>query len=134
MEFKLGTPALLFPAISLLLLAYSNRFFALTQLVRDLHDEYQKKPDVHIIKQIKNLKLRVYMIRNMQAFGILSIFFCVLCMFLLFLEYHLYSRIMFGLALLCMLVSLFISFLEINLSTKALNLELSDIEGLLKKS
>jgi hypothetical protein len=128
MELALSTPSLLFPALSLLMLAYTNRFLALAKLIRDLREEYNKRPDSNIISQIKNLKLRVSLIKNMQAFGTLSIFFCVGCMFLLFMGFDTIARICFGFALILMLISMLLSLWEINLSTTALNLVISDLE------
>jgi hypothetical protein len=84
MELTLTTPALLFPALSLLLLAYTNRFLALANLIRNLHHRYQTEPNPGVAGQLANLRKRVYIIRNMQALGLASLFCCVLCMFLLF--------------------------------------------------
>lgn len=129
-QLTLTTPALLFPAISLLLLAYTNRFLAIANLIRKLHSDYKETPDTLIMGQIKSLRSRVVLIRNMQAFGISSLFCCVLCMFLIFAGTHLISEIVFGIALLLLLVSLGLSLHEIQISVKALNIQLSDLEAL----
>ncbi|MDX1957354.1 MAG: DUF2721 domain-containing protein [Leptospiraceae bacterium] len=134
MQLELGTPALLFPAISLLFLAYTNRFVALSRLVRDLHKEYLETLDPNILEQIKNLKLRLYLIRNMQAFGTISIIFCTLTMFLIFLKITSYAEISFLAGMGFLLLSMLVSFWEIHISIKAVNLEISDIEGLIKKT
>jgi hypothetical protein len=84
MEITLTTPALLFPAVSLLMLAYTNRFLALAALIRSLHSQHRDNPDNMIVEQIRNLRYRVTLIRNMQALGVSSLLGCVLCMFLLF--------------------------------------------------
>lgn len=68
MELTLTTPALLFPAISLLLLAYTNRFLTLASLIRDLYARYKAQPDPRIKGQLANLCYRIVIIRNMQAF------------------------------------------------------------------
>jgi hypothetical protein len=82
MELSITTPALLFPAISLLMLAYTNRFLAIANLIRNLHDKYKKDPnEKHIVAQIRNLRVRIRLIRNMQAFGVISFLFCVVCYF-----------------------------------------------------
>ncbi|MCB1178835.1 MAG: DUF2721 domain-containing protein [Leptospiraceae bacterium] len=133
MELNLATPALLFPAISLLLLAFTNRFLAITKLIRDLHQEYFKSPGKSTISEIKNLRKRLYLIRNMQAFGVLSLFFCVFCMFLLFIGFSEWAKYIFAFSLFLMLFSLALSIMEIQISTNALNLRLSDIEELNKK-
>ncbi len=82
----LTTPALLFSAISLLLLAYTNRFLALASLVRSLYAEYKEKPNEIIFGQISNLKQRLMLIRNMQIYGIVSLLLCVVSMFLIYVK------------------------------------------------
>ena len=128
-SLTLTTPALLFPAISLLLLAYTNRFLAVATLIRQLHSAFKKNPNTIIIGQIESLRQRVVLIRNMQAFGISSLFFCVLCMFLIFAGKHAFGEIVFGIALILLLISLALSLREIQISVKALNIQLSDLEA-----
>ena len=129
MSINLTTPALLFPAISLLLLAYTNRFLAIATLIRNLHKKHKENPDHKIIAgQISNLKTRLNLIKNMQIFGISSFFLCVLSMFMLFSENQDWGNYIFGASILLLLVSLGISLREIQISTKALNLELSDMQ------
>ncbi|MDX9955040.1 MAG: DUF2721 domain-containing protein [Anaerolineae bacterium] len=128
MELTLTTPALLFPALSLLLLAYTNRFLTLASLIRELHRRYQMDHEPGVAGQLSNLQRRVYIIRDMQAFGIASLFGCVLCMFLLFAGQLLAGEIIFGLALLLMLISLGLSFWEILISVDALRLQIRDME------
>ncbi len=128
MEFNLTTPALLFPAISLLLLAYTNRFLAVASLIRGLHRRYQENPDQLVKGQIKNLRRRLYLIRNMQALGILSLFLCVLCMFVLFADEQRWGSYIFGVSLILLMASLALSIREIQISIRALKLELSDME------
>ena len=129
MEITLTTPALLFPAISLLLLAYTNRFLAIANMVRQLHAKYLQDPKKGVlVGQIKNLKLRLHMIRNMQIFGVSSFFFCVLSMIFIFQEAGDWGSYSFGISMILLLISLLISLREIQISTKALELELSDME------
>lgn len=128
MDFTLTTPGLLFPAVSLLLLAYTNRFLALASLIRTLHSTYKTSPDKVLLDQIKNLRYRVLLIRNMQTLGIASLFLCVLCMFLIFAGHYEPSKYIFGISLLLLLWSLGLSIKEIQISVNALNLHLSDIE------
>jgi hypothetical protein len=128
MEINLSSPALLFPAVSLLLLAYTNRFLALASLIRTLHSDYKVSQDELIIKQIQNLRHRVLLIRNMQATGVSSIFLCVLCMFLLFAGQIQFGKVIFAISLMFLMVSLALSIREIQLSVDALNLHLSDLE------
>ena len=128
MELNITTPALLFPAISLLLLAYTNRFLALAALIRELKAQYRAKPDPHIIMQIDNLRKRVYLIRDMQGLGIGSLLCCVVAMFLLFVGHVFAAQIMFGASLIVMAVSLIFTIREIKISVDALNVHLKDIE------
>ncbi|WP_109831098.1 DUF2721 domain-containing protein [Reichenbachiella versicolor] len=129
MELAISTPALLFPAITLLMLAYTNRFLALATLVRGLHAKYKSDPDKTIVvDQIKNLRLRLNLTRRMQAFGVVSFVLTVLCMLALYLEKEMVAEVFFGLSLFSLLISLIFSLWEIQISTKALNLELSDME------
>jgi hypothetical protein len=66
----------------------------------------------------------------MQGLGVLSFFFCVLCMTFIFLGNQTYTLIIFSLSLLSLMVSLGLSLYEIFISTNALQIELRDIEGL----
>lgn len=126
--FTLTTPALLFSAISLILLAYTNRFVAYTQVVRNLHKQYVENPSSVIKGQIENLRRRLYLIRTMQILGVSSLFLCVITMFLVFVGYKLVGAYMFGLALLLLCTSLAISIREIQISVGALELHLSNME------
>ena len=128
MEINLTTPALLFPAITLLLLAFSNRFLAIATVIRSLHDRYQVNPDEMIIEQIGSLRHRMTLIRNMQVLGVLSLLLCVVCMFVLFAGFILLGKVIFGISLVLMIVSLGMSLREIQISVDALNLQLSDLE------
>ncbi len=127
MEIEISTPALLFPAISLLLLAYTNRFLAVAQLIRMLHRQSNERENSDEYKQIENLRYRLELTKWMQFFGVLSILLCTLSMFQLFLGYLSAGKQVFGLSLAVMCLSLFISLWEVLISTKALNLELSDM-------
>lgn len=134
MEIDLTTPALLFPAISLLLLAYTNRFLAIASLIRGLHSEYKKDPNSIIAGQMKNLRLRISLIKKMQAWGVLSLFFCVLCMFVLFAGELFIGKIIFAISLLLLMGSLGMSVYEIHISIIALKIQISDIELFKKES
>jgi len=131
MEISFNTPALLFPAISLIMLAYTNRFLALSSRVRNLHDKYQNQEQKQLIHgQIKNLRYRLKLIKNMQALGVVTFLGCILCMYLIYVQFMLAANVVFAISLLSFSASLRLSLLEIQLSTKALELELSDMEGL----
>ena len=128
MQITLTTPALLFPAISLLLLAYTNRFLAIATLIRQLHKSYLNDPKSVLEGQLKNLRKRLFLIRAMQMFGVVSLLLCVLAMFFIYLKVGEWGSVIFGISLVLLLLSLVISVREIQLSTKALDLELSDME------
>ncbi len=135
MEISFTTPALLFPAISLLLLAYTNRYLAIANLIRKLHDEYMRGEKNHLLlKQIKILRSRINLVRQMQAFGVFSFLCCVITMYGVYMEWTEAIKIIFAISLLSLLASLFISLLEITQSTKALELEISDMEDLEKEN
>ena len=131
MELSVNIPALLFPAISLIMLAYTNRFLALSNRVRMLHDKYQVIEQRHIVfGQIKNLKYRIKLVQNMQTYGVANLLSSILCMFFIFIEYQAVAKFIFAVSLITFSISIFLSFIEIRLSTKAIELELSDMEGL----
>lgn len=127
-ELTLTTPALLFSAVSLILLAYTNRFLSYAQLVRTLKDQYIKSPTTITAGQIDNLRKRLNLTRLMQELGISSLFLCVVTMFLIYIDLQVISAYVFGLALLLLIGSLGVSVWEINISVKALDLHLSDME------
>jgi len=132
MDIEISTPALLFPAVSLLLLAYTNRFLAVAQLIRMLHRQSNERDNFEEYKQIQSLKHRLELTKWMQFFGVLSILLCTFSMFALFLQYLEMGKKVFGLSLIAMCASLFISLWEVIISTKALNLELSDMGDKMK--
>src|SRR3954451_2378012 len=131
MDITFNTPALLFPAISLIMLAYTNRFLALANLVRTLYAEYLKSEKQSVLYgQIKNLKYRLRLIKNMQALGVLSFLCCIVCMYCIYLDNKNAADILFALSLVFFLWSLILSLIEIQMSTKALELQLGDMEDL----
>lgn len=129
MAIEISTPALLFPAISLLLLAYTNRFMGLAQLIRELHGRMGGSQDGTIKRQIDNLRRRVKLIIQMQTLGVLSITACVLAMVSLYLGANQLGHFSFGLSLLLMTGSLVLSLMEILISGKALKIELEDMQN-----
>ena len=127
MTLTIETPALLFSATSLILLAYTNRFLTIAQIIRNLKKTYDEAHNKSILLEIKNLNLRLTLIRYMQMFGVLCLFLSVFAMLFLFLELPIFGIYLFGASLLCLLVSLGISFWEISISVNALRLHLSDL-------
>ena len=132
-ELTLTTPALLFSAISLIMLAYTNRFLAYASVIRNLHDIYLEKKETSLLRQIKNLKLRLNLTRWMQIFGISSLLFCVVTMFLIYVHLNTMAVWVFGVALILLIISLSLLIKEIQISSQALQHHIADIEEHLKK-
>lgn len=128
MDINITTPALLFSAITLLMLAYTNRFLALASLVRQFHAVYSEKPDEKVYIQIANFRKRLTIIKYMQFLSVLSFFLCVLCMFLIFAGMVLAADILFACSLVLLMASLLLSLWEIFISVDALEVELGDLE------
>ncbi len=129
MELSLNVPAFIFPTVSLLMLAYTNRFLAIAALIRTLHDRYQQQPSPGILAQMQNLRLRVRLIRDMQAMGVLSLFLSVASMFFIFEDQTRLAKWLFGGSLVLLMASLALSMLEIYTSIRALNIQLGDVAG-----
>ena len=129
MDITLTTPALLFPALSLLMLAYTNRFLGLSTVIRNLHADYRRAPDPNLLGQIDNLRYRVMLIRNMQIVGAASILGCVVCMLVLFFGLAELGKVIFIISLILLVISLALSIRELQISVGALELHLSVLEG-----
>lgn len=127
-QLTLTTPALLFSAVSLITLAYTNRFLAYAQVVRTLHTTFKVNPNAVLLGQIQNLRKRLHLTQMMQVLGISSLLLCVICMFLIYVHFMIWAEILFGIALVLLILSLAISIREIQISVKALDLHLSDME------
>jgi hypothetical protein len=127
-QLTLTTPALLFSAVSLILLAYTNRFLAYASVVRTLHATFKENPNVLLLGQIQNLRKRLRLTRTMQILGILSLLLCVICMFLIYVHFSILAEFTFATALILLMFSLALSIREIQISVKALDLHLSDME------
>lgn len=127
-ELTLTTPSLLFSAVSLIMLAYTNRFLSYAQIVRTLKTEYDLHPSKIMAAQIENLRSRLYLIRMMQILGIVSLLLSVVCMFLIYVGLQTFAVIVFAISLLSLIASLGISIGEIIISVRALELHLSAME------
>lgn len=123
------TPTLLFSAVSLIMLAYTNRFLSYAQLVRNLKDKYVKDRSEVTAAQIANLRKRLNLTRSMQILGISSLFCCVVSMFFCFISLRITAIIIFGIALLLLISSLGLSIREVVISTRALEIHLNDLEN-----
>ena len=125
----LTTPSLLFSAISLILLAYTNRFLSYASVVRALKEKHQQTHDPKDIAQIANLRKRLYLTRSMQILGILSLLLCVIAMFFIYVSWQIFAAWIFGIALLLLAASLCVCIWEINISVKALEIHLEVISS-----
>ena len=119
MTLEITTPAVLFPTVSLLLLAYTNRFLALTAIVRQMDSSGEVE---HEFYQVKNLRKRLNYIKKMQYFGVSSLLMCAISMLFLFLQMDFIGKISFGISLVSLIVSLLFSLLEIQISLEALRI------------
>ena len=128
MELSLSIPALLFPAISLTMLAYNARYLAIAALIRQLHQKYQETASESVGLQVIKLNKRLNLIKNMQATAIFSFLLAVITMALIYLELSTWANLVFGVSLLALMVSLVLSLIEVQISTKALSIQLKDME------
>lgn len=128
-ELTLTTPSLLFSAVSLILLAYTNRFISYASLVRTLKEKHQQTHDPKDIAQIANLRKRLYLTRSMQILGLLSLLFCVVSMFFIYISWQIKAAWIFGIGLLLLAASLCVCIWEINISVNALEIHLQDMSS-----
>ena len=129
MELSLSIPALLFPAISLTMLAYNARYLAIAALIRQLHQKFQETESQAVGRQVQQLRRRLAIIKNMQAVAIISFLLAVITMFLIYVELRFWANLIFGVSLLALMISLILSLIEVQLSTKALSIQLKDMDS-----
>lgn len=128
MQLSLSIPALLFPAISLTMLAYNARYLAIAALIRQLHKQFEETSAQPLKQQINQLRSRLGIIKNMQASAIVSFLLSAITMFLIYVEMQVWANVIFGISLVFLMISLVLSFLEVQLSTKALGIQLENME------
>ncbi|MGX1928166.1 DUF2721 domain-containing protein [Flagellimonas sp. 2504JD4-2] len=128
MDLNLSIPALLFPAISLTMLAYNARYLAIAGLIRQLHKQFEETEASPLKKQIDSLRKRLGIIKNMQATAIISFLLAAVTMFLIYVELMIWANVIFGISLVFLMISLILSLIEVQLSTKALGIQLSNME------
>ena len=128
-ELTLTTPSILFSAISLIMLAYTNRFLAYASVIRSLKTEHEQNPTPMAQRQIDNLRKRLYMARSMQIFGVSSLLLCVVCTLFIYVGWQLVAVYTFGVALLLLVISLAISIRELLISVKALEYRLDNVKS-----
>ena len=128
-ELTLTTPSILFSAISLIMLAYTNRFLAYAQVIRNLKGEHESRPSTMTKLQLDNLRKRLYLARSMQIYGVITLLLCVVCTFFICIGLQTLAVYTFGIALLLLVISLGISVREILISVKALEYRLDNVEA-----
>ena len=130
MNIDYTVTALMFPAIPLLMSVYSNRFHTLSKLIRELHDEhvYEKHIPPEWKKQFLNLSGRITLLRWTIMFAAFGFLFNMLTVFALYLDELFLARIIFGSCCLSMIISIIFFIREIQISTNALNLHMSDMD------
>lgn len=128
MNFDITTPAMIFPAISLLMLAYTNRFVVLAQLIRDLDREYRQTHNRVHLEQISNLRKRMSYIKSMQVLGAVAFITAASSMLLNMMGEYQASYIVFALSLIPLIGSLIYLLLELNISIGALKIQIDDLE------
>ncbi len=128
MQIIISTPSLLFPAVSLLMLAYTNRYLGIAAVIRQLHKTHSESPKSIYLQEISSLRRRIRLIRDMQSLGVLALILCTTSMLLLFVDKQAAGETVFAVSIVCMLLSLAVSFVEIRMSVMALDLHLKDLE------
>lgn len=128
MQLTLTIPALLFPAVSLTMLAYNARYLAIAALIRQLHKQFEETEASPLKRQIESLRKRLNIIKNMQASAIGCFLMSAVSMFLIYVEMNVWANIIFGISLILLMVSLVLSLIEVQLSTKALGIQLTNME------
>ena len=124
MILSITDPAFLFPGISLLFLAYTNRYLALANIIRSLNSNVDDEFSPNRVKQIQSLHLRITLIKYMQAFGVVAFLFCVFAMLALIFEQQYFGEVLFVASLVSMVVSLLLSLTEVLKSGQSLKIEL----------
>lgn len=118
MNLNINTPTLLFPAIALLMLAYTNRYHFVVTLIRELIEkcEIEGVCDLSTIQQCKFLQTRVVIIQRMQQLLVLSLLLCVLCMALVHFALKSIALVVFSFSMVSFVSSLIFSLREITIS------------------
>ena len=129
MQLTLTIPALLFPAVSLTMLAYNARYLAIAALIRQLHKQFEESQAAPLKRQIESLGKRLNIIKNMQASAIGSFLLSAISMFLIYVEMNVWANIIFGISLVLLMISLVLSLVEVQLSTRALEIQLRNMKN-----
>ena len=128
MQMTYAVPGLLFPAISFFMLACTQRFLAMTSLIRGLHDRYLQSPNPLVLQQIRNLRFRLSLVRHMQVLGAISLLLNTATIFALFIALDTLARWLFGIGLLLTLGSIGLSVWEIHISVRAIDIQIQELE------
>ena len=129
MVLSLSIPALLFPAISLTMLAYNARYLAIAALIRQLYAQFEESQDTPLKRQIESLRKRLNIIKNMQATAIISFLLAAVTMFLIYVEHEVWANVCFGISLVFLMLSLVLSLIEVQLATKAFGIQMNNMDS-----
>ena len=129
MNINYTVTALMFPAIPLMMAIYSNRFHTLSGLIRKVHDElvFEKHIPPEWKKQLINLSGRINILKYTIMFASFAFLFNMLTVFALYFEKIFIARVIFGSCCLSMIISIVFFIREIQISTRALKLHISDM-------
>ena len=129
-------PAILFPAIPLMMVNFGNRYSSLSTLIRKIHDELINKKTstndrsaIRYLAQIKILRQRLVLNRLMQTTASLSFLVNLMSIFFAF-KYQEYFINTFLFAVLLFSVSIIIYIYELQIAVQALDKHLEDLEEL----
>ena len=132
-NFSTLYPALLFPAIPLMMISFGNRYTSLATLIRKIHDKLitTKSSELvidHYFDQIKILTRRLTLVRSVQTLSGISFLFNLLTIFTNYINIEVLALNFFGLSVLVFSIAIILFIYEIQLSTKALSKHLEDLK------
>ncbi len=128
MTIPITTPALLFPAIAILMLGYVNRYIGAASVIRAITKDYSTgHRRVQVVEQLQIMQKRIGLFRYMLEIGAFALAMACLSMFLIFVDKQQAGNLVFGLSLVAMITSTLVSFYETVLSNQSLNIEINDV-------
>ena len=123
-------PALLFPAIPLMMIVFGNRYSSLSKLIRDLHDRFLKEDEVRdkFTEQIELLTDRLFLVKSMQTLAGLAFIANLLTIFFRYIDVPSVAFSLFGVATILLSASILLFVIEIQKSSSALSKHISDLK------
>ena len=129
-------PAVLFPAIPLMMVNFGNRYSSLSKLIRTLHDELIDKElsktdatAARYLVQIEIFKKRLSLNRMMQTIALFSFLINLISIFVaIFFVTYFIPVFLFGVLLFAISISIYL--IELRLAVRALDKHLEDLEEL----